>query len=82
MGLRPDRRADITALISGSYGNFKSSCFHPAEHLPRFALPAHQRIDSHIRQARELDPVSLIMNTNEGWILFCGRDYDQTIEQL
>lgn len=46
MGLRPDRRADITALISGSYGNFKSSCFHPAEHLPRFALPAHQRIDA------------------------------------
>ncbi|PWT95592.1 MAG: hypothetical protein C5B55_01110 [Blastocatellia bacterium] len=35
-----------------------------------------------IRLAKELDPVSLIINTNEGWILFCAHDYDRAIQQL
>jgi DNA-binding winged helix-turn-helix (wHTH) protein/TolB-like protein/Tfp pilus assembly protein PilF len=35
-----------------------------------------------IKKAKELDPVSLIIKTNEGWIFFCAREYDQAIKQL
>ena len=35
-----------------------------------------------IRRAEALDPVSLITDTNEGWILFCARQYDQAINKL
>jgi tetratricopeptide (TPR) repeat protein len=35
-----------------------------------------------IRKAEALEPVSLITNTNEGWILFCARQYDQAIQKL
>ncbi|OLD56928.1 MAG: hypothetical protein AUI54_04515 [Acidobacteria bacterium 13_1_40CM_2_56_5] len=35
-----------------------------------------------IRQAEELDPLSLIINTDVGWGLYYARSYDQAIEQL
>ena len=35
----------------------------------------------HIRRAHELDPLSLPINTNLGWLLYLGRRYDEAIEQ-
>lgn len=46
------------------------------------AVGKHEEALLHIRQAKELDPVSSIINTNEGWILFCARQYDRAAEQL
>jgi DNA-binding winged helix-turn-helix (wHTH) protein/TolB-like protein/Tfp pilus assembly protein PilF len=34
------------------------------------------------RRAEELDPRSLIINTNLGWILYLGRRYDEAVEEL
>jgi DNA-binding winged helix-turn-helix (wHTH) protein/TolB-like protein/Tfp pilus assembly protein PilF len=34
------------------------------------------------KRARELDPQSLIINTNVGWILYVARRYDAAIEEL
>ena len=61
---------------------------------PRYAT-AHQwyaeylavvgRIDeslAEIRLAQELEPLSLIINTQAGWILTLDRRYDEAIEQL
>ena len=64
--------------------------------LLRYGLPNHRihlgpdRYDwsfadealAEISRAEALDPVSLITNTNEGWILFCARQYDQAIQKL
>jgi DNA-binding winged helix-turn-helix (wHTH) protein/TolB-like protein/thioredoxin-like negative regulator of GroEL len=46
------------------------------------AAGRHDAALAEIRSAKELDPVSLIVSTNEGWILFCARQYDSAIEQL
>lgn len=46
------------------------------------AMGRHDEALAKIRRAKELDPVSLIISTNEGWILFCSRQYDAAIEQL
>jgi len=46
------------------------------------ALGRHEEALAEIRQAKVLDPVSLIINANEGWIYFCSRQYDRGIEQL
>lgn len=46
------------------------------------AASRHDEALAEIRRAREIDPVSLIVSTNEGWILFCARQYDAAIEQL
>lgn len=35
-----------------------------------------------IRHARDLDPLSLIINVDAGFVLFFARQYDQAIEQL
>ena len=35
----------------------------------------------HIKNARELDPLSLPINTNLGWLLYLARRYDEAIEQ-
>jgi TolB-like protein/DNA-binding winged helix-turn-helix (wHTH) protein len=56
-----------------------------AHHWYAMYLSAHGRRDeavAEIRKAETLDPVSLITNTNEGWILFCAREYDQAIQKL
>src|SRR5207237_5303799 len=46
------------------------------------ALGRHDEALAEISRAEALDPVSLITNTNEGWILFCARQYDQAIQKL
>jgi TolB-like protein/DNA-binding winged helix-turn-helix (wHTH) protein/Tfp pilus assembly protein PilF len=46
------------------------------------AAGRHDEALAEIRRAKEIDPVSLIISTNEGWILFCARQYDAAIEQL
>jgi len=56
-----------------------------AHHWYAMYLSAMGRNDealAEIRRAEALDPVSLITNTNEGWILFCARQYDQAINKL
>jgi TolB-like protein/Flp pilus assembly protein TadD len=34
-----------------------------------------------MNRAQELDPLSLVINANRGWILYCARQCDQAIEQ-
>ncbi len=46
------------------------------------AMERHDEALSAIRRAEELDPVSLIINTNHGWILWCARRHDEAIAQL
>jgi TolB-like protein/DNA-binding winged helix-turn-helix (wHTH) protein/Flp pilus assembly protein TadD len=46
------------------------------------AVGRHDEALTEIRRAKELDPVSLMINTSEGWILFCARRYDPAIKQL
>ena len=56
-----------------------------AHHWYAMYLSAMGRNDealAEIRRAEALDPVSLITDTNEGWILFCARQYDQAINKL
>jgi TolB-like protein/DNA-binding winged helix-turn-helix (wHTH) protein/Flp pilus assembly protein TadD len=36
---------------------------------------------THMRQARELDPLSLIINTDFGWVYYLGHRYDEAIAQ-
>jgi TolB-like protein/DNA-binding winged helix-turn-helix (wHTH) protein/Flp pilus assembly protein TadD len=36
---------------------------------------------THIRRARELDPLSLIINTDFGWVYYLGHRYDEAIAQ-
>src|SRR5512142_2157500 len=48
-------------------------------------LMSRKRIDEATRQvyaAREIDPFSLIVNTNVGWVLNAARRYDDAIVQL
>lgn len=37
---------------------------------------------SEIRQAKQLDPLSLPTNMAEGWVLLCARRYDESADQL
>ncbi len=52
------------------YGNFLAK-------MGRFDEAAHE-----LRRAKELDPLSLIINTSVGWQFFITRQYDRAIEQL
>jgi TolB-like protein/class 3 adenylate cyclase/tetratricopeptide (TPR) repeat protein len=36
----------------------------------------------HAERARELDPLSMIVGTQKGWVLFLNREYDRAIETL
>jgi Tfp pilus assembly protein PilF len=45
-------------------------------------LGRHDEAISAIRRAEELDPVSLVINSNHGWILWCARRNDEAIAQL
>jgi len=36
---------------------------------------------THIRRARELDPLSVIINTDFGWVYYLGHRYDEAIAQ-
>jgi DNA-binding SARP family transcriptional activator len=56
-----------------------------AHHWYHEYLTAMGRFDeqmSEILLAQELDPLSLIINTDVGWGLYYGRAYDQAVEQL
>jgi Flp pilus assembly protein TadD len=37
---------------------------------------------SEVRRARQLDPLSLIINTNVGWVLYLSRHYDEAITEF
>ncbi len=45
-------------------------------------LGRHDEALAHIKQAQELDPLSLIINANVGFILYNSRRYEEAIEQL
>jgi TolB-like protein/Tfp pilus assembly protein PilF len=48
-------------------------------------LTATGRLDEALevmKRASELDPLSLIISTNLGWIYYFARDYDKAVEQL
>ncbi|RMG55013.1 MAG: hypothetical protein D6723_03670 [Acidobacteria bacterium] len=55
----------------------------PAHHWYGLYLAAKGRFEEareELHQARELDPLSLIINANIGWVLYFERRYDQAIE--
>ena len=57
----------------------------PAHYWYSLFLAAMGRDDEALRQiglALELDPLSLVINTNKGWVLYFARRYDHAIEQL
>src|SRR5262249_37454796 len=63
--------------ISPGYAN--------AHHWYALLLAALERFDeamAEIEKALELDPLSLVINTNVGWILSLGRRCDEAVEQL
>jgi tetratricopeptide (TPR) repeat protein len=56
-----------------------------AHHWYALLLAALERFDdalAEIRRALELDPLSLVINTNLGWILSLSRQYPAAVEQL
>jgi TolB-like protein/Tfp pilus assembly protein PilF len=55
-----------------------------AHHWYAIYLATRGRLEEAIaemQRARELDPLSLIINTEVGWMLYFGRHYNQAIEQ-
>jgi TolB-like protein/Tfp pilus assembly protein PilF len=55
-----------------------------AHHWYAFHLAAHGRHEEGIREVRraqELDPLSLIINTEVGWAYYFARQYDKAIKQ-
>lgn len=46
------------------------------------ALGRHEEARREIRRAQELDPLSLIINTNVAWGLYLARRYDEAIDQF
>lgn len=42
----------------------------------------HEESIAEIKKSQELDPLSLINNTNVGWMLYYARRYDEAAEQL
>lgn len=42
---------------------------------------SHQKAVAEIKQALELDPLSLIINTNVAWVFYFARQYDEVVEQ-
>jgi TolB-like protein/DNA-binding winged helix-turn-helix (wHTH) protein/Flp pilus assembly protein TadD len=59
--------------------------FATARHWYGFSLGMLGRVDdalAEVRRAQELDPLSLIINTHLGLMLYWARRYDEAIEQL
>jgi TolB-like protein/tetratricopeptide (TPR) repeat protein len=57
----------------------------PAHYWYALFLAAMGRDDEALRQiglALELDPLSLVINTHKGWVLYFARRYDNAVEQL
>lgn len=75
--------------LSGAERLFKRAIelnpnYPPAHHWYAFHLAAMGRFSEaieEINRARELDPLSLIINTDVGHILYFSRQYDQAIER-
>jgi DNA-binding SARP family transcriptional activator len=56
-----------------------------AHHWYHECLTAMGRFEEQMAEillAQELDPLSLIINTDVGWGLYYGRDYDRAVDQL
>ena len=56
-----------------------------AHHWYAYLLAQLGRLDeaaTEIRRARELDPLSLIINADLGWVFYLARHYDKAVEQL
>jgi TolB-like protein/Flp pilus assembly protein TadD len=56
-----------------------------AHHWYAYLLAQLGRLDEaamEIRRARELDPLSLIINADLGWVSYLARQYDKAVEQL
>jgi serine/threonine-protein kinase len=45
------------------------------------AMGREAEATAEIKQADDLDPLSLAINTGAGWILYLGRQYDRAVEQ-
>jgi TolB-like protein/Flp pilus assembly protein TadD len=59
--------------------------FATARHWYGFSLAMLGRVDealAEVRRAQELDPLSLIINTHLGLMLYWARRYDEAVEQL
>jgi tetratricopeptide (TPR) repeat protein len=57
----------------------------PAHYWYALFLAAMGRDDEALRQialALELDPLSLVINTHKGWVLYFARRFDHAVEQL
>jgi len=57
----------------------------PAHYWYALFLAAMGRDEEALRQiglALELDPLSLVINTNKGWVLYFARRYEHAVEQL
>jgi DNA-binding winged helix-turn-helix (wHTH) protein/TolB-like protein len=62
-----------------------NSSYATAHHWYSEYLAGMGRFDEALaeaKRAQELDPQSLIINTNIGWILYLARRYDEAIEEL
>jgi len=46
------------------------------------AMGRHAEAITQIRKARELDPLSIRINANVGYVLYFAREYDQAVEEL
>ena len=74
---------------SGAETEFKraielNGAYSTAHHWYALVLAGMGRLEEalvEIMRARELDPLSLIINTHVGWILYLSRRYDEAIEQ-
>lgn len=59
--------------------NYENAHQWYAEYLS--GMGRHEEAITEIRRAREINPVSLIINAVEAWILYHAREYDQAITQ-
>ncbi|MBA3512916.1 MAG: protein kinase, partial [Pyrinomonadaceae bacterium] len=46
------------------------------------AMERHTEAIAEMKRAQELDPLSLVINTDVGWIFYYARQYDQAIAEL
>lgn len=59
--------------------NYETAHQWYAEYLS--GMGRHEEAIAEIRRAREIDPISLIINAVEAWVLYHAREYDQAIGQ-
>jgi DNA-binding winged helix-turn-helix (wHTH) protein/TolB-like protein/Tfp pilus assembly protein PilF len=59
--------------------NYETAHQWYAEYLS--GMGRHEEAKAEVRRAKEINPVSLIINAVEAWILYHAREYDQAIAQ-